>query len=595
MSKSFLAAWRVLVRKALIIDLAKKSHRIASFDSATELVPLSSILALGLAQNKQREFLIFGRGVVAGHAGIGLATATITGYSPQSGGVVEAKVEGGLAKSLLSLEVEAVAVINRSPELLGLKIQKEVDYSVEFVEANEFAGLDIWQTTEKVMKDTGASWQIAAISQFGERGSKAASIVINNGFATSCGGLGATSGGLNLKFLAIAPGEAKSTTSINEVTDKYLAELKNNPLTLSEYQDGFSLWIAPGLAGYQAGGNFAGELPSSVEAFEANKIREKLVDFGSSACPGCGQSCLKSYSINSDNPIDGGRSHQLSIAAFVSQYGDSDMNRAIEFNETCHQLGIEHLYACQLLIDNNVSKSLPIYTALNEVADKEISDRKDLIKGMVIPPWDPRGSQGLGLAMALNPAGPRYDVIEHDIDFDPSWAWERHTEFGYEFGVPKGGIPLGTLGSERIDSLKELWLLWSGIDAVGVCMYASPPTRELRLSGILKMLSSVVGREINREDFFHIGRLRLALQREANYLFGLKDDGDDMPEKFFNEAITATVNSLAGVKINREQYKTAAAALFEEFDWVVGGSINANSALNRQIDSLKQSAINAIG
>jgi aldehyde:ferredoxin oxidoreductase len=228
------------------------------------------------------------------------------------------------------------------------------------------------------------------------------------------------------------------------------------------------------------------------------------------------------------------------------------------------------------------------------VADKEISDRKDLIKGMVIPPWDPRGSQGLGLAMALNPAGPRYDVIEHDIDFDPTWAWERHTEFGYEFGVPKGGIPLGTLGSERIDSLKELWLLWSGIDAVGVCMYASPPTRELRLSGILKMLSSVVGREINREDFFHIGRLRLALQREANYLFGLKDDGDDMPEKFFNEAITATVNSLAGVKINREQYKTAAAALFEEFDWVVGGSINANSALNRQIDSLKQSAINAI-
>jgi aldehyde:ferredoxin oxidoreductase len=580
------------LRKALIIDLAKTSSKVVDFDLGEKLVALSAILAGGFAEKQRRDFLIFGRGVLAGHAGIGLATATITGYSPQSGGVVEAKVEGALAKALLGVNLEAIVLMGKAQNLIGISIEVENDkLNVAFNSAKDLAGLDVWKTTDAVLKQHGEHSTVAAISEHGESQSLAASVVVDHGFATSCGGLGGQAGSLNLKYLVLPKATEISNETINKVTADYLSGLKDNPLTLSEYQEGFSLWIQPQLAGYQAGNNFGTELPQAVNEFKATEIRAKQVDFGDKACPGCGQSCLKAYSTNDENPINGGRSHQLSIAAFVSQYGDSDSTRSVQFNQECHRLGLEHLYTCQLLIDKNIDKSIPINTALNEIASQDLTNKSDLIKGIVIPPWDPRGSQGLGLAMALNPSGPRYDVIEHDIDFDPTWAWERHTEFGTEFGVPKTGIPLGTLGSERTHSLKQLWKLWSGIDAVGVCMYASPPTRELRLSGILAMLESVLGEPISKEDFYEAGRLRLALQREANYQLGLKDTGEDMPEKFFSQAITAQVNSLAGAKIDRSEYRAARDELLEEFDWSLDGSIKKNSALAKKAQSLRENVL----
>ena len=92
-----------------------------------------------------------------------------------------------------------------------------------------------------------------------------------------------------------------------------------------------------------------------------------------------------------------------------------------------------------------------------------------------------------------------------------------------------------------------------------------------------------------------MGRLRLALQREANYLFGLKDDGWGMPEKFFNEPITTRINSLTGVKINKADYQAAQNAVFEEFDWDESGSIKAGTPLAARLGSLKETATTAIG
>lgn len=143
-------------------------------------------------------------------------------------------------------------------------------------------------------------------------------------------------------------------------------------------------------------------------------------------------------------PIDGGRQHQLSATALLSQFGISNTEKLIEFNSYCHEMGLEHIYTVALLNQEHIDVDLPIKEMVNKVAHLQLKSNFNQIKGMAIPPWDGRGNQGLFLAMALNPSGPRYDVIEHDIDFDPNWAWSRHVEFGEEYGIPKGGLPLGT-------------------------------------------------------------------------------------------------------------------------------------------------------
>lgn len=91
---------------------------------------------------------------------------------------------------------------------------------------------------------------------------------------------------------------------------------------------------------------------------------------------------------------------------------------------------------------------------VRQVSKKRLRKQAHQIKGMAIPPWDARGNQGLFLAMALNPTGPRYDVIEHDIDFDPEWAWQRHVDYGVEFGIPVGGLRLGTLNKTARKALE---------------------------------------------------------------------------------------------------------------------------------------------
>jgi len=41
------------------------------------------------------------------------------------------------------------------------------------------------------------------------------------------------------------------------------------------------------------------------------------------------------------------------------------------------------------------------------------------VNGVAIPPFDPRAQPNLGLAYAVAPIGPRYDIVEHDLDVDP--------------------------------------------------------------------------------------------------------------------------------------------------------------------------------
>jgi aldehyde:ferredoxin oxidoreductase len=216
---------------------------------------------------------------------------------------------------------------------------------------------------------------------------------------------------------------------------------------------------------------------------------------------------------------------------------------------------------------------------VNKVANKKLKSGFNQIKGMAIPPWDPRGNQGLFLAMALNPSGPRYDVIEHDIDFDPDWVWSRHVEFGMEYGIPKGGLPLGTLDKRREKSIGDLWLLWSALDALGICIYAAPPTRELRSQDILALVKTITNQEINMEDLFNLGLMRLAIQREMNQRLGVSAETDILPDMFFDKPVNSAGARLDGAVINRKEFLQMRSAIIDRLMWTEDGGVDKTSLL----------------
>ena len=563
--------------RVVLIDLHDFSHNEIEINLENPLMPIATpLLAVLAEQVSDNNFVVISKGVLGGKNGVGLSDAIISAISPQSGGLIESKIQGRLANALDSIGVDAIALTNKAKSLTGIEITDRGFLEFNFPRAKELKGSSVWKTLNKIKnQDTLAS---LAISEFGEKQSLGASVVSDYGFATSQGGVGAVFGRMNIKYLNIAGVTQRSVTpGVKQVTDKYIAGLESNPLTKSEHDaPGFGIWASKSLVGYMAGKNFGKDLPKVVDDFEPKSFLPYLKDDGASSCPGCPQQCLKSYLVN-DGPIDGGRQHQLSVTALLSQYGEGNVEKLIEFNSYCHEVGVEHIYMVALLMQEEIKSKKSIAKMVNKVAAKKLKSGLNQIKGMAIPPWDGRGNQGLFLAMALNPSGPRYDVIEHDIDFDPDWVWSRHVEFGMEYGIPKGGLPLGTLDKRREESIINLWLLWSALDALGICIYAAPPTRELTSTDILALVKAVSGKDLSMDKLLELGFIRLLIQRDMNHRLGVNPKTDDLPDIFFDQPIKSSGAKLDGAVINRAEFTEMKLAVIKRLQWSESGGVDKAS------------------
>ena len=572
--------------KVVLIDLYDFSHNEIEINLENPLMPIATpLLAVLAGQVSDNNFVVISKGVLGGKNGVGLSDAIISAISPQSGGLIESKIQGRLANALDSIGVDAIALTNKAKSLTGIELTDRGFLEFNFPRAKELKGYSVWKTLNKIKnQDSLAS---LAISEFGEKQSVGASVVSDYGFATSQGGVGAVFGRMNIKYLNIAGVAQRSVTpGVKQVTDKYIAGLESNPLTKSEHDaPGFGIWASKSLVGYMAGKNFGKDLPKVVDDFEPKSFLPYLKDDGASSCPGCPQQCLKSYLVN-DGPIDGGRQHQLSVTALLSQYGEGNVEKLIEFNSYCHEVGVEHIYMVALLMQEEIKSKKSIAKMVNKVAAKKLKSGFNQIKGMAIPPWDGRGNQGLFLAMALNPSGPRYDVIEHDIDFDPDWVWSRHVEFGMEYGIPKGGLPLGTLDKRREESIINLWLLWSALDALGICIYAAPPTRELTSTDILALVKAVSGKDLSMDKLLELGFIRLLIQRDMNHRLGVNPKTDDLPDIFFDQPIKSYGAKLDGAVINRAEFTEMKLAVIKRLQWSESGGVDKASKIWQECERL---------
>ena len=572
--------------KVVFIDLSDFSHNEIEINLGNPLMPIATpLLAALTGQISGENFVVISKGVLGGKNGVGLSDAIISAISPQSGGLIESKIQGRLANALDSIGVDAIALTNKAKSLTGIELTDRGFLEFNFPKAKKLKGYSVWKTINKIKNENTLT--SLAISEFGEKQSLGASVVSDYGFATSQGGIGAVFGRMNIKYLTIAGVAQRSVNpGVKKVTDKYIAGLESNPLTKSEHDaPGFGIWANKSLTGYMAGNNFGRDLPKVVDDFEPKSFLPYLKDNGANSCPGCPQQCLKSYLVK-DGPLDGGRQHQLSITALLSQYGEDDVEKLIEFNSYCHEVGVEHIYMAALLIQEKIKSKRSIAKMVNKVAAKKLKSGFNQIKGMAIPPWDGRGNQGLFLAMALNPSGPRYDVIEHDIDFDPDWVWSRHVEFGMEYGIPKGGLPLGTLDKRREKSIIDLWLLWSALDALGICIYAAPPTRELQSADILALVKAITGAEINMDELFKLGMARLLIQRDMNHRLGVNPKADDLPDIFFDKPIKSSGAKLDGVVINRAEFTEMKSAVIKRLQWSETGGVDKASKIWQECDDL---------
>jgi aldehyde:ferredoxin oxidoreductase len=528
--------------------------------------------------------LMFLSSVVAGHPAVGLPKFTIVAKSPLTGGVGEARVTGRFGLALKATACEGVVLRGRAPQPSYLLIDAD---GARVCPARDLWGAETHRATAALKRRHGSGAAVAVIGPAGERLVRYASVLTEWTHPAARMGLGAVMGSKNLKAVVILPGDLPPVydpDDLHDLTEGYRSRIAQNPLTAAQLSPtGFGGWfLDDGLTGYAAVGNFETSVLPTIPADAADQLTLGLTASGGE-CPGCPNDCIKRYGNEVDEHLGG--LDEEGLAALVLGCGITDMPTALNLHARCQALGLDPVslsavWACLRELGRDGDEDLPGATekiaaraagyeqhgeGVRRLADSLGKPAAAMhVKGMEFCRYDPRVSAGQALAYAVSPLGPRYEIVEHDIDFDP------------EDGPSHGLAQMRTLGTDdwqdmaRLDSARvartaTLLDLWSGLDALGVCLFAGPPMRELTQRRVAQLVHAVTGWLTSDYELFVWGRRRWNLMRLYNLREGIGSELDALPDRFFERPVDAGRH--AGAVLDRAVFCRSLQEYYELAGW----------------------------
>ncbi|MEV4349163.1 aldehyde ferredoxin oxidoreductase N-terminal domain-containing protein [Actinoplanes sp. NPDC049596] len=439
-------------------------------------------------------------GTVGGSGAVGTARCAAVGISPLSGGVAETRAEGPFAAGLRAAGVTGIVLYGRAPAPSVVVIH---DGAARIEPAGDVWGLETGPATSRLLERYGTSAAVAVIGPAGERGVPYASVVTCRHHPLPRLGFGAVLGARNVKAVVCVGSSTprvSSPAAVAAIGAAYARDAATNPLSAWQHGlPGFGVWS--GEPGYAPVDDFT----DTTRGFTAPPPPGPATV---AACPGCPTDCIKVHA--------GAGLHQEALAALG---GDWSKLRGHEQQGT----------------------------------DPVSATGTQTVNGVAVPPFDPRVQPNLGLAYAVAPIGPRYDIIEHDLDFDPTdglpLAYPEMQRLGVTVPRPRGELDVWRTA--------QLMRLWSGLDALSVCLFAATPTRPLTLTTVENLVEAVTG---HRPDVLALGATRLRLQHEVNQRLGVRPG--HLPDLFFTAPIQS--GKYAGAVLDRPSFEAAASALRKE-------------------------------
>ncbi|WP_037269795.1 aldehyde ferredoxin oxidoreductase C-terminal domain-containing protein [Kibdelosporangium aridum] len=515
--------------------------------------------------------IVFG----VGHRALAMTRFALTAKSTQSGGIAESRVEGPFGPALGDTGFDGVVLTGRAARPCYVLIENG---QARLIDASDLWRLDTAEVTDLLVARHGPATHVAAIGPAGENLIRFASLVTDRGYPAAR--MGAIFGAKRCKAVVVVNDETRPIIEL-DITADYMSRVPGNPLTRGQLEPpGFGAWPAGDLEGYLGARNYT-TAKAHLDAFTPEAFLGRMTQ-NSGACPGCPQDCMKSF--------NGSPLHQQAVAAFAANLGIDDVQAVLELNASCLKWGVDPVslagvlaFRCELPGGPDFGDAQALVQLAGQVvwrtgegailadgvaraarAYGRATERFALhCKGIEMPVFDPRGNQGLALAFAVNPLGPRYDAVEHDIDFDPERGNELFIANAPE--CPPEGLPMESLSEKKVKLVADLMELWSGYDALGVCLFAAPPTRNLSEASAAELVSAVTGRNVTPAGIRAAGRQRLSLMRRYNRREGLTSMDDTLPDRFFTLPVDS--GRLKGAVLDRRVFAAAVKRLRELLGW----------------------------
>ncbi|WP_433412905.1 aldehyde ferredoxin oxidoreductase C-terminal domain-containing protein [Microtetraspora malaysiensis] len=527
----------------------------------------------GLEPYAPEALLYVAAGPLGGTAAPGLAKAVFLAKSPLMGIAGESHALGPFASGL---HRTSLAITGRAEVLSYLLVR---DGRISLHRAPDLRGLGVAAVTDMLRQRYGDAAHVAAIGPAGESLVRYASVVTDYAFPAMRYGLGAVFGAKNLKAIVCvgSPPPVSDPAGVETIARFYREAIPHNPLTVVQHDPpGYGAWAGARLdPGYAAVRNFSYTGDSTLRLPTAASYLGREVALTGN-CPGCPTDCLKIYGP--------GRTGGLGQEAFLSlgwNLGIDDLDAVLEANALCNDLGLDQVslggtlaFAMEAALPPTFGDPLPdlIHAIAHRsgkagdlLAEGSARAARTLgvscamtVKSAEIPPFDPRIQPGIGLGYALSPSGPRYDALEHDLDFDP--------EHGLPYSWPQAGLigvepaPAGELNAERGRRTARLLRLWSAFDALNICVFAAAPTRPLTIDYVNALVTAVSGHPV---DLLRTGQTRLDLMRA----YAQREGGgpDTLPDRLHDEPVAAGPHQ--GAVLSRAGFAEARTAFMHELGW----------------------------
>jgi aldehyde:ferredoxin oxidoreductase len=549
--------------------------------------------------------LILTSSVVAGHPYAGLARFTAAAQSPLTGGIGETRCEGPFGVALKGSGADALIFHGVAERPTAVVI---AEGQATFYDAQELWGLTVGQTVDALEARFGDAIHTAVIGPAGENRVRYASIVSDRAYQAARMGMGAVMGAKRLKAVILQgdchPPVADPATC-EALTQMYAQRMVANPLTRWQLEPpGFSAWVE--LHGVDAAlctRNYRDPSFEGAAAYAPAHFMRYYRHDGN--CPGCPNACIKFFSAGDDARFDprAGGIHQELPGTLGPNCGVSDLEAILRANVLCNELGMDptSLGFTLSMAMECVERGLippPLLDVPLRFGDAEamlamiqrIARRQGLgdllaegsrraakalgggaeryalhVKGLEMVCFEPRSQTNLALGYATAPIGPRYDICEHDWDFDTQVGWEHTLNSSRTLGILQR-VPMDRLAVEKVRNFKALSTLWSGADALDMCIFAIAPTRVLTMHHMAELLGAVTGWNTSAYEIMRFGERRLHLMRVYNLRQGLTAADDTLPARFYEEPIGGE-GRWARTRLDREGFAQMVRAYYRMMGW----------------------------
>ncbi len=437
------------------------------------------------------------------------------------------------------------------------------DDKAELKPAVHLWGKNTHETDDALRAETDGKAKTAVIGPAGEKGVLFASIMNDRDRAAGRAGVGAVMGAKKLKGVAVRGTQKIKLASeerFKEMNQKYRDRFKEvkkaGPYPLTTHGTAITV-VATQTHGVFPTRNFQTGQFDEWESIYGEALTEKYL-VKAKPCFSCPIACGRVTKVP-DGPYQGegeGPEYET-VYSLGSDVGVGDLAALTKANYLCNELGLDTIsmgsaIACAMELyekghlsagdigfplewgDGEALVKLTQQTGMREgfgdilaegslrMATRYGNPELAMVsKGLDLPGYDPRGTQGLGLNYATSPIGASH--MRGDLPY-----------------CELLGVPIKIDGQSWEDK-PPIVVKWQNvfalIDAAGLCVFFSirylcDPTLEIRPEGILDLVNAATGAEYALDELEKIGDRILNAERLFLMRAGFDRRQDSLPARF---------------------------------------------------------------